>query len=214
MAQVPLLVTGVIEVAKTRNVGARLLKVVIRLKLGNVREVIIGGEILVVINLVVEADGELVLVVASHGDRLILIRPDVGFGNKAEQVDRHWVLAYHRNLAGRKDVRPGGARHRRHSAQRVDGRGAARPPVEGVRNKLVLRIDAARERSAGVREVASTLRSREHVQQIARIALANPPAFIGYEEKGAVFLYRTAKRPAKLILVELRLDRIEVALCV
>ena len=50
------------------------------------------------------------------------------------------------------------------------------------------------------------------LQQIAQAALPDAPTFVGYKEEGAVLLDRPAECPAELVLVELRLDGIEVAL--
>ena len=66
MSQVPLLESTVVEIAKSGNICPRSFEFIERLDLPNVIEVIIGSEILAIVDLVIETDGELIFVVSAY----------------------------------------------------------------------------------------------------------------------------------------------------
>jgi hypothetical protein len=94
MGKVPLLVAQVVVVSETRSVGAGSLEAIVGIKFAVVVEVVIGSEALMVIDLVIEADGKLIGIDGADGDDLILTGPDIGGGNVLlQQVGGDGILA-------------------------------------------------------------------------------------------------------------------------
>src|SRR5208283_3111685 len=126
MSEVILLEAEVVVVSETWNVGARLLEIIVGLKLTAIIEVVIRGEVLTVANPVIEAGGKLIGVVGTHGDGLILAGAAVRRRNELlKQVRRHWILACGRNDACGEDVSPQYIGGRGDAAEGLDGAGTA-----------------------------------------------------------------------------------------
>src|ERR1019366_3443285 len=87
---------------------------------------------------------------------------------------------------------------------------AARAIVEQVSDCLI--GDLPREAPRKCTEVSVTLGLVGYVELGAGNALFDATSFVREEEEGAVLLDRPAERSAKLILLELRFDDVEVAL--
>src|SRR5579871_5204561 len=141
VARIVLLASGSNLGTETRNVGARCLEVVEGLKLVIVGVVIVEAEILTRVNVVVEADSELILPLGLHRYRLIryAVRP-IGPRNEPQQVHRNWILAGGGDHVGRKYAAwpaPIRARRRSCSSKRVNGGRAAGPPVQCISRKLI-----------------------------------------------------------------------------
>ena len=98
MAQVPLLKTIVIKVAKAGNSRTGRLEFVVGLQLTDIVEIVINAETLVAGNLLIKAHGELISVIGTHWHGLVQTRSDVSRRNELlHQVDRNRILASYGN---------------------------------------------------------------------------------------------------------------------
>ena len=94
MAGIELLITRTHVGAEARNICSRGLEVIERLKIRIVGEVVVEAEILARVNVVIEAESELVLCIGAG--RYGLIVDAVGpicSGDEAEHIDRDRILA-------------------------------------------------------------------------------------------------------------------------
>src|SRR5580704_17399515 len=85
VGEVPLLEAKVVVVSEAWNVAAGRLKRIVGIELTTVVEVVVSCETLVIVDPVIETSGELIGVVASHWNNLILAAPDIGRGHKLLQ---------------------------------------------------------------------------------------------------------------------------------
>src|ERR1039458_3912415 len=227
MAGVELLVARAHIGAEAGDIGARILEIVEGLQQLVVGVIVVEAEILVVIDVVIESEGELILIVGAGGDGLVsnAVRP-VRRRYQAEHINRNGIHALRRNRGiatyGRKYLIPQDARRRRLPAQRGNGWGAARPAVQRIGYELIasaVGCEAVRPSSwktagedTALLRGTGPLRRGGHYHSLARDPLAYTAAFIRDKEECPVLPERTAESPTELVLVELRLDRVEVPL--
>ena len=93
VARIVLLVTRTDVRSESRNVCAGSLEVVKGLKIRVVREVVIEAEILPAIDVVIDADGELILGVGARWRRLVSSIGTVRARHEAKQIDGHRIHA-------------------------------------------------------------------------------------------------------------------------
>ena len=212
MGEIPLLVTDVAVVPEAGQVGACLLKLVVRLIIPRVVEIVVGAEVLAIVDLVIEAHGKLVFVVGSGGHRLI--RRDAGGGGIRagdvilQQADGHRILAGARNDAAVKDRSPRRTGDRGRASEGMDRAGASAAAVQDVGHKLI--ADAAAQPHRG--EISARLRRTGDEHHVSRGALPDASRLVRNKEKGPVFFDRAAERAAELVLIPLRSGGVEIAL--
>src|SRR5579862_7899981 len=191
VARIELLVARPHVGAETGNIGSRRLKVIERLKVRIVSEVVVKAEILARVYVVIEAQSDLVLRIGTGRHRLIInaVRP-VRSRDEAQHIDGNRILAGGRNRrvsagVGGENTTPAHTSSRRLPTRRVDRRGTTGPAIERIRGKLV--GDCATQGIAGadVENSRSLLRSR-HGYCLSGNALPHATSFIGHKEKRAV----------------------------
>src|SRR5579863_10196249 len=105
VSQVPLLKAKIVVVSESRNVRTRSFEGIVRLKLPAIIKVVINGEVLMVVDPVVETERELIGVVRAHGNGLILIRATIRLRDvKRKQVRRDRILTGARNRASARRI--------------------------------------------------------------------------------------------------------------
>src|ERR1035437_974551 len=203
--------------AETRNIRPRCLEVIERLKIRIVGKVVVEAEILPGVDVVIEAEGELILSISADGYGLVIdaVGP-IGCWNEAQHIERDRVHAWgwDGRVAvdiGGKDIPPVCACNGHLPALGGNRRSAARPAIQRVCRELV--GNRATEGTAGTnRKNTGPLLRVWNGYGLARDALSAATAFKRDKKESPVFYDRAAESSAELILIFLRLDRIEVSL--
>ena len=211
MGNVNLLRAGGVVVAESlKQIRGSCLESCKRLRVERVVEVVVDAQILLLVDPVVQFHGELVGVRTLIGNGLedigatwreigalgVRVRTgDVAF----HEVNCDGVQAVRRNYASGKKCTVG-----------VAYRGAEiTPGIEDVSNQLILNGGAGIEWRS--REVSVSLSSCRNHDGIGGDSVDHAASFIRREEEGPIFLDRTAKRSAELVLLVIGPPQIEVA---
>src|ERR1700722_4772629 len=142
MAGIELLIARPYICAKSGNICTRRLEIIKGLKIGIVSEVIVKAEILPRVDVMVEAQGELILRISANGHSLIGAVGAVRAGNETKQIDGDRIHTLSRDVGvaigiGREDVAPTRSCRWSQSTLGGDRRGTTRSAIQRVCCELI-----------------------------------------------------------------------------
>src|ERR1700733_8191618 len=218
VGNVPLLETFSHDASESRDIRAGQLKERKGLHVAVVVEIVVDAEILLFVDLVIDFDSELVAANRFGRNRLNRIAAVGGRGHELQNIHGSWIHTGQWNLIRCENARIGCCliRLRRWQGDRCTERLHATGPVVQGLSESVAGNGAAKP--AGVSKIceglgsAGALGQGGHGHHRRWDALTNAPALIRRKKEGAIFFDGAAESSAKLILVELRLDRVEISL--
>ena len=178
----------------------------------NICPVIIKSQLLLARGIVIQTCSDLVLTDFGVGDGTVCLRTYVWEGYKlGHQVSRCSSKAFWRNYVPREHARIRRTRRYRCSTQSVDRGGASWSGVQFSGNRRVLQY--TREGLARGK-VPGPLLHGGHGYRVGRDPIPHSTTFVGREEESFVTAYGATQCAAELVLLEIRLFRVEVAPCI